>query len=112
MSDKCGEETSGYTADPRGHKMLRNADSERHCKFFEPLTEEQLGKLRLEEEEKRRKHKEWMDSQPECIICGKKDFGNMLVGPNRNGPFCHDCYEEHGFETLSKWKDCGDEQNK
>lgn len=36
MSDKCGEETSGYTAIESGHKMSREGSKLRYCRFFEP----------------------------------------------------------------------------
>lgn len=36
LSDKCGDETAGYTGDS-SNKMSRIGNIERYCKFFKPL---------------------------------------------------------------------------
>ena len=37
MNDEAGANTSGYTGNPRGHKMSRREKAWRHCRFFKPI---------------------------------------------------------------------------
>lgn len=103
-NDEQLEETSGYTGMASGHKGSRLGDTLRWCKFFESLTLVQQQEKEAEFQEKWRKHKEWLDKLPVCIMCGAQGNGCVMVGHEHNGPFCSECYDSNDFDYLRTYK--------